>query len=139
LRDEQAALDAMQEVFIRAIRAGSEFRHEACPMTWLYRITTNYCLNAIRDHARRDELLRGKLPPSDEEPLSAEDRHTVLQLLARVPADVGEVAVLYFIDEMKQEEVAEHLGASRRYVRDRLEAFRTAATRALGMKEDAAS
>jgi predicted DNA-binding protein (UPF0251 family) len=28
---------------------------------------------------------------------------------------------------MKQEEVAEHLGVSRRYVRDRLDAFREAA------------
>jgi RNA polymerase sigma-70 factor (ECF subfamily) len=127
LRDEQAALDAMQEVFIRAIRAGSEFRAESSPMTWLYRITTNYCLNSIRDNVRRGELLRVKAVPSEEEPLSAEDRQTVLQLLSRLPADVGAVAIHYFIDEMKQEEVAEVLGVSRRFVRDRLDEFRAAA------------
>ncbi len=127
LRDEQAALDAMQEVFIRAIRAGSEFRSESSPMTWLYRITTNYCLNSIRDNARRGELLRVKAVPSEEEPLSAEDRQAVMQLLSRVPADVGAVAIHYFIDEMKQEEVAEVLGVSRRFVRDRLDEFRAAA------------
>jgi RNA polymerase sigma-70 factor (ECF subfamily) len=131
LRDEQAALDAMQEVFIRALRAGSEFRADSSPMTWLYRITTNYCLNSIRDKARRSELLRGKSPPSEEEPLSAEDRQTVLQLLSQVPADVGAVAIHYFIDEMKQEEVADVLGVSRRFVRDRLDEFREAARRLL--------
>lgn len=128
LRDDQAARDAMQEVFIRALRAGNEFRADASPMTWLYRITTNYCLNSIRDRARRDEILRGQGPPPEEQPLSAEDRHTVLRLLERVPSDVGAVAVHYFIDEMKQEEIAEHLGVSRRYVRDRLDSFRQSAT-----------
>ncbi len=117
----------MQEVFIRALRSSTEFRADASPMTWLYRITTNYCLNSIRDRARRDEILRGQGPPPEEQPLSAEDRHTVLQLLERVPSDVGEVAIHYFIDEMKQEEIAELLGVSRRYVRERLDSFRLSA------------
>lgn len=138
LRDEQAALDAMQEVFIRALRAGSEFRSDSSPMTWLYRITTNYCLNAIRDNARRGELLRTHAVPVEEKPLSAEDRHTVLALLERMPEDVGTVAIHYFIDEMKQEEVAEHLGVGRRYVRDRLDAFRETAQRILNENTKAA-
>jgi len=79
LRDEQAALDAMQEVFIRALRAGSEFRSDASPMTWLYRITTNYCLNAIRDNARRGELLRAHAVPVEEKPLSAEEEAAIRQ------------------------------------------------------------
>lgn len=134
LRDEQAALDAMQEVFIRAIRAGNEFRAESSPMTWLYRITTNYCLNSIRDNSRRSELLRVKVVPSGEEPLSSEDRRAVLQVLSRVPAEVGAVAIHYFIDEMKQEEVAEVLGVSRRFVRDRIDEFRAAASELLEEK-----
>jgi RNA polymerase sigma-70 factor (ECF subfamily) len=117
----------MQEVFIRALRAGSEFRADASPMTWLYRITTNYCLNSLRDRARREEILRGQGPPPEEQPLSAEDRHAVLRLLEQVPEDVGVVAVHYFIDEMKQEEIAELLGVGRRYVRDRLDRFRESA------------
>jgi RNA polymerase sigma-70 factor (ECF subfamily) len=139
LRDDQAARDAMQEVFIRALRAGNEFRADASPMTWLYRITTNYCLNSIRDRVRRDEILRGQGPPPEEQPLSAEDRHTVLRLLESVPEDVGVVAVHYFIDEMKQEEIAELLGVSRRYVRDRLDAFRVSAKQVLEEKVEVVS
>jgi RNA polymerase sigma-70 factor (ECF subfamily) len=139
LRDDQAARDAMQEVFIRALRAGNDFRADASPMTWLYRITTNYCLNSIRDRVRRDEILQAQGPPPEEQPLSAEDRHTVLRLLERVPEDVGAVAIHYFIDEMKQEEVAELLGVSRRYVRDRLDAFRETAKKLLADESVVAS
>jgi RNA polymerase sigma-70 factor (ECF subfamily) len=129
----------MQEVFIRALRAGNEFRADASPMTWLYRITTNYCLNSLRDRARRDEILRGQGPPPEEQPLSAEDRHTVLRLLEHVPDDVGVVAVHYFIDEMKQEEIAELLGVGRRYVRDRLDTFRESAKKFLSDEKVVAS
>lgn len=126
LGDDQAALDAMQEVFVRALRSGSDFRSDASPMTWLYRITTNYCLNAIRDAARRTELLRDRIP-EERHPVSPMDRQIALELLAGVPEDVAIVALHYFVDEMRQEEIAEHLAVSRRYVRERLDAFRTAA------------
>ena len=49
LGDEQEAQDAMQEVFVRVIAAMGEFRGQSQPSTWLYRITTNLCLNRIRD------------------------------------------------------------------------------------------
>lgn len=129
LRDDQAALDAMQEVFVRALRSGSGFRADASPMTWLYRITTNYCLNSIRDNARRTELLATQVAPAEgHTPLTPDERHAVLSLLARLPPDVGEVVVHYYIDEMKQEEIAGFLQVTRRYVRDRLDAFSRAAT-----------
>ena len=43
-RDDDA-WDAVQEVFERMIKHSAEFRGEANPMTWAYRITTNVCLN----------------------------------------------------------------------------------------------
>src|SRR5438874_384381 len=45
LGDDHAAHDAAQEIFERALRAWSEFRADASPVTWLYRATTNHCLN----------------------------------------------------------------------------------------------
>ena len=56
LGDEEAAQDAAQEVFMRAMTKGHAFRGESSPVTWLYRITTNYCLNQIRDKSRRREI-----------------------------------------------------------------------------------
>ena len=50
------AEDATQEVFVRALKSLDEFRAQAKASTWLYQITTNHCLNVIRDRRRRTEL-----------------------------------------------------------------------------------
>ncbi len=128
LGDEQSANDAMQEVFVRALRAGASFRGEASPVTWLYRVTTNYCLNQIRDTARRRELLERQGPATDAGPDRAqEDRFAVARLLETLRDDLQEIAVYYFIDQMNQDEIAEILGVSRRTVGNRLQEFRQSA------------
>lgn len=47
------AEDAVQETMVRAWRAGSSFDGRASLSTWLYRIATNACLDALGDRARR--------------------------------------------------------------------------------------
>ena len=47
------AEDAVQETYLRGWRGWEEFGQRAAPRTWLYRIATNVCLNAIRDRGRR--------------------------------------------------------------------------------------
>jgi RNA polymerase sigma-70 factor, ECF subfamily len=51
--DPQRAEDLTQEVFLRAFRYRSSFRGEARTSTWLFTVTRNYCLTAIRK-ARAD-------------------------------------------------------------------------------------
>lgn len=51
-----AADDAMQETLIAAWGALPRFEGRASVRTWLYRIATSRCLNAIRDGARRPPL-----------------------------------------------------------------------------------
>ena len=56
LRDAEAAEDAMQEVFVKVMRAIEQFRGEASPLGWILKIATNHCLNVIaaRDAAWRE-------------------------------------------------------------------------------------
>ncbi|MBC7186652.1 MAG: sigma-70 family RNA polymerase sigma factor [Calditrichaeota bacterium] len=56
VRDREDASDLTQEVFVRVFRQASSFRHEAQPLTWLYRIATNLCLNHLRRAKRHDPL-----------------------------------------------------------------------------------
>jgi RNA polymerase sigma-70 factor (ECF subfamily) len=49
--DRAEAEDALQEVFMRVFRARQRYEPTARFSTWLYRIATNYCLNAVK--ARR--------------------------------------------------------------------------------------
>jgi len=59
------AEDAVQETYLRAWQARHGFEHRASLRTWLHRIATNACLNAIRDRGRR-ALPSGIGAPAEE-------------------------------------------------------------------------
>src|SRR5262245_61025598 len=100
LGDEQAAWDALQEVFVRALRGQAAFREDASPMTWLYRITTNYCFNLLRDAGLRTAKLRhhASARPPQLDTNDPELRVALTQLLDRLPAELCEIAVYYYLD-----------------------------------------
>ncbi len=56
LRHPEDAQDCAQEAFLRAYRALGQFRGEASFGSWLYRLTTNVCLDELRRRKRRDEI-----------------------------------------------------------------------------------
>ena len=124
LGDEHAAQDMVQEVFMKAIRAFPSFRGESSLTTWLYQVTTNHCLNAIRDGARRRRALERRMPAHEPTTESAEDRVGVDELLQQLPRELAEVAIYYYVDQMNQDEIAALLGISERTVRNRLRDFR---------------
>lgn len=126
----------MQEVFVRVIAAMAEFRGQSQPSTWLYRITTNLCLNRIRDGKRRRDRLaqatEGGTEPLISAPAAAPETRTTLRgVLGRVPEELAMVAVYYYVDEMDQAEIAAVLGVSRRTIGYRLDRFREHAHRLL--------
>ncbi len=49
VRDQAAAEDLAQEVFLRVYRARKQYAPNAKFTTWLFRIATNLALNALRD------------------------------------------------------------------------------------------
>jgi RNA polymerase sigma-70 factor (ECF subfamily) len=53
----QDAEDLVQETLLAAWRGLAEFEQRASVRSWLYRIATNRCLNALRDGARRPDVL----------------------------------------------------------------------------------
>ena len=124
LGDEQAALDAVQEVFVRAMQSKVVFQEGISPMTWFYRVTTNYCLNVLRNHGRRKRALSAKPVRELSVPPLIEEQVTVRELLQIMPEELAQVAVYYYVDQMKQEEIAAILGVSRRTIGNRLEEFR---------------
>jgi len=56
LRDEEAALDVAQEVFMLAFEEFRYWRGEAGLSTWLYRTATNLCFERIRADERQRRL-----------------------------------------------------------------------------------
>jgi RNA polymerase sigma-70 factor (ECF subfamily) len=132
LRDEEGARDATQEVFVRALRALPELRSVASPTAYLMTAATHHCLNVLRTSraAWREELARLALERRAAGILP-ESRELVRALLGAAPQEAQEVAVLYFVDELTQAEIAEATGRSLPTVRKRLREFLAAARGAL--------
>ena len=62
----QDAEDLVQETLLAAWRGLEQFEGRASLRSWLYRIATNRCLNALRDRGRRPAELSA--PPEDTPP-----------------------------------------------------------------------
>lgn len=82
--------DTVQETLLAAWRGLDRFEERSTVRTWLYRIATNRCLNAIRDGKRRPPV--EPTPPFEPPPPSARAEVTWLQpypdrWLAQAPDD----------------------------------------------------
>jgi RNA polymerase sigma-70 factor, ECF subfamily len=127
LRNDDEALDACQDVFMRLIQ-GRRRLNADYPSSLLYRIATNVCLNRIRDRGRRPE------EPSDdrldaianlEEPGGKSYARLLLAwLFARHPASSRTIAVLHYVDGLTLDQVAAECGMSVSGVRKRLDKLR---------------
>jgi len=133
LGDEQASWDALQEVFLKALKAHGDFRGQSAATTWLYRITTNHCLNHLRDGLRRRDLATQNLIPLAGPDAETFDlRLTIARVLDELPIEICEIAVYAHVDGMSQEEIAEVVGLSRKTVGHRLREFQARAQKMLG-------
>lgn len=110
------AWDVVQEVFEKMLSHGANFRGEARPMTWVYRVTTNVSLNLLRSRRLREPLLT----LVGEDAVTAVDDLEARQLLSKWTACLGEreleVASLLYIDGLTQQEVADVLQLSRKTI-----------------------
>ena len=106
IQDTHYAEDTTQEVFARFFSSLDRYRHYGKAANYLYVIAGNLC----KDHHRKKrELPLEALPDSPTEP----DLDTRLDLAAAfraLPQEIQAVAVLFFLQERKQGEIAKILG-----------------------------
>jgi RNA polymerase sigma-70 factor, ECF subfamily len=137
LRDREAAQDATQEVFVKLVRDMERLQGRSEVLPWIYRVTTNHCLN-LRRAARRhgEEALDPDLEVSPGGGAEVfPDRRLAQQVLSRFDAATQAVAVGVFVDGMEHEEVAAALGISRRTVSRKLDRFLANARKYLARAE----
>jgi RNA polymerase sigma-70 factor (ECF subfamily) len=118
LRDRREAEEAVQDAFVRAYRSLDRFRGDARFTTWFTRILYNVCLSRLarRPDPGAADLLQGGNPeasmPEDDAP-SALERMEDEELQAEVrravealPEKFRTVITLFYVQEMKYEEIA---------------------------------
>ncbi len=126
LGNDADAEEAVQEVFIRALNGVERFRKDSQISTWLYRITTNYCLNKIRDAKRRRELWDEKVEselPSSVGPRAHADILAIRRVMAEADPEQAAAAVYVYVDGLSHKEASKLLNVSRRTVGNLLDRF----------------
>jgi RNA polymerase sigma-70 factor (ECF subfamily) len=134
LHDREAAQDATQEVFVRLVRNMGRLEGRGDALPWIYRVTTNHCLNVLRDSGRHGE---DDLSPEIESAGRSAadilpDRRLAQELLGRFDPATQAVVVGVFVDGMEREEIAAALGISKRTVSRKLERFLSSSRRFMG-------
>ncbi len=123
LGDPDAAQDAAQEVFVALLTRGGQFRGEADPASWIYRITTNVCLNRLRADGRRSRREEVAGHPGSATP-GPDRRYEARRELAGLLRDLDDLdrrlLIHRYLDGMTQAEIADAVGRSRRTVGKRL-------------------
>ncbi len=127
LKDEEEALDAMQEVFIKLMRYQERLKNEY-PSSLLYRIATNICLNLIRDRkpqaAGDQDGIIAKVARFDDHEQRFIHSRLIDRLFHLELRDTRQMAMLHYVDGLTLQEVAETVKLSVSGVRKRLRLFR---------------
>jgi RNA polymerase sigma-70 factor (ECF subfamily) len=130
LRDEDKAVDAMQDTFVQVLRREQSLDDRA-PSSLLYTIATNVCLNVLRSERHRprsggDELLE-TIAGTDDPAGGALVRHVLERIFEKEQPSTRAMAVMHFVDGLTYEEVASEVGLSVSGVRKRLRTLRSRA------------
>lgn len=141
-RDE--AEDLAVEVFLRVYRAAKKYQAKAKFTTWLYKITTNLCLNEIRKKAKlqtislskpisageeKEEELIEKIAdaaPSPQQILEKKERNALIRkAIDSLPAKQRMATILQIYEGLSYKEISRILGCSVKSVERRLYWART--------------
>jgi len=133
LHEREAARDVTQEVFVRCFGFRPRLAGGRELLAWLYRVTTNLCLNAIRNgklrgRADRDLARWGASAVAPEGPA----RRELWDLLTGLDARTQAIALYVHLDGMTQAEAATVAGVTDRTVRNCLTRFEAHARARLG-------
>jgi RNA polymerase sigma-70 factor, ECF subfamily len=117
IRDEEAALDVAQEVFMRGYKELSGWRGEARLSTWLYRATVNVCFERLRleeKHRRiRDANHRDLSAPAVDDIVSENESVALIdRAIQQLPPRQRAAFILRHYQDMKFQEVASVLEIS---------------------------
>ncbi|HEX8335349.1 MAG TPA: sigma-70 family RNA polymerase sigma factor, partial [Pyrinomonadaceae bacterium] len=137
--DEATAADVTQQVFLKLFTRISQFQGESEFTTWLYRLTTNACVDEqrkrrrVRQFGEGEELRRPFEGRTQEERVArAEVRRSVERAVAALKPKLRVVMLLKYFEELSYEEIAGVLGLSKGTVASRLNRGHKVLARKLG-------
>jgi len=134
LRDRGAAEDLAQEVFVKLWQALPRYDGRAQLPTWIYAITRNAAISAIRARRRTismsDAAVLAEVEAVAQAP-AAEDDPALWRQVGALPEKQRQAVILYYQDERPVEEVAQMMGIPVNTVKTHLHRARASLAAAL--------
>ena len=130
LGSDSDAMDAVQEVFLRAYRSLGRFDESRDFAPWLYKITANVCRDIIKAKRRQygtsfeEHQLVSTAPGPFETVARNEQRHLTRLALAGLPYKERAAIALRDLEGLSTREVAHILGTSEATVRSQISSGR---------------
>ncbi len=152
-RNRDDAEDLVQEAALQAFRAFDSFQEGTNFKAWFFRILTNLFINAYRKRQRTPQThtlsdpedapalylfkrtqeigIHARTPDPAALVLERVEAEQVHQAIAMLPEDYRVVSILYFMEELSYQEIAEIVGCPVGTVRSRLHRGRRMLQKAL--------
>jgi RNA polymerase sigma factor (sigma-70 family) len=136
LRDPDRARDVVQESFVAAWRGLARLADPKAFPAWLHGIVRRQALHALRarhlEPLAEAEHLAGDTLPADQHVEAAQRRMLALAALAELPDGLREPAVLRYVHDCSQAQIAAFLDLPVTTINNRLHAARARLKRGLG-------
>jgi RNA polymerase sigma-70 factor (ECF subfamily) len=138
--DAALASDITQQVFLKLFTRIDQFRHQSEFTTWLYRLTTNICIDEQRRRRRFSpfpETLAApsgahRLPAAEARFMRLEIADSVREAIASLKPKLRIAILLKYFEELSYEEMAGVLNCSKGTVASRLNRGHQMLARRLG-------
>ena len=151
LSDRDDALDAAQEVFLRVYRSIGDFQEKSSFTTWLYRITSNVCADALRKRQKNGKVIsinqggeddgsetvmniRDNAPTPEERVEITEQHIAVREAMTQIKDEYREVLTLFDVQGMSYKAISEILKVPEGTVKSRLNRARISLKKILSEK-----
>ncbi len=128
--DTEMAKDLTQEIFLKASRDIRAFRFKSSFSSWLYRLATNTCLNALRGRRSRGEVsIEDALETTvwmdpngspEQQQMNQQTQRAVREAMLALKPPLRAVVVLRYVEDLSYGEIAEALSCSEGTVASRL-------------------
>lgn len=120
---QDAALDVLQEVWLKVVRSIRKLKNPGSLKPWLYAITHGIAVDRIRRDYSRERIEGAQIEDFDQadEPLfTKEDAAAIHDALSQIGIKHREVLVLHFLQDLSIDEVASVIGCSSGTVKSRM-------------------
>lgn len=121
LHQEDEAMDAVHDVFIKVIKYSYSFKHRNNPVPWLLQIANRICFDMLRKRSGTESIGPGELVNTQAS--GQEDRSLVIDILQTLDKKTQDIVLYYFLEEMTMEEISKRIGISRKTIGRKIQKF----------------